>query len=140
MTTGEQMKRFLIALLIVAAAAASQAAEELHVQKKYGVKYVTGGMTSEQRKLFEQAAPKYPVQLYFHIEGSSQPITGVKVVARDVKDDVVLEVESEGPLLFFDTTGGRYTIEAEYKGEKISFTKDLVGRRYLVLEYKFHGS
>lgn len=133
------MRRFLIAFMI-AAAGLSQAAEELQVRKKYGVKYVTGGMTSEQRKLFEEVAPKYPVQLYFHLEGSDQPITGVKVVARDVKGDVVLDVESEGPLLFFETTGGRYTVEAEYKGEKIAFTKDLVGRRYLVLEYKFHGS
>lgn len=133
------MKRFLIALLMFAAGL-SQAADELQVKKKYGVKYVTGGMTSEQRKLLEEAAPKYPVQLYFHREGSDQPITGVKVVARDVKGDVVLDVVSEGPLLFFDTTGGRYTVEAEYKGEKIAFTKDLVGRRYLVLEYKFHGS
>jgi hypothetical protein len=133
------MKRILIALLIVAAGA-GQAAEELQVRKKYGVKYVTGGMTTEQRKLLDEVAAKFPVQLYFHVEGSGQPISGVKVVARDVKGDVVLEAESEGPVLFFDTTGGRYTIEAEYKGEKIAHTKDLVGRRYLVLEYKFHGS
>jgi hypothetical protein len=34
--------------------------------------------------------------------------------------------------------GGRFIIDAEYHGEKQSATKDLVGRRYLVLEFKFH--
>jgi hypothetical protein len=96
-------------------------------------------MTAEQRRLLDEMAPKFPVQLYFHVEGSQKPISGVKVVARDVKGDVVLEVDTEGPVLFFDATGGRYTIDAEYRGETLSFTKDLVGRRYLVLQYKFRG-
>jgi hypothetical protein len=97
-------------------------------------------MTAEQRKLLDEMAPRFPVQLYFHVEGVAKPITGVKVVARDVNGEVVLEVDSEGPVLFFDAAGGRYTIEAEYRGQKLSYTKDLVGRRYLVLDYKFSGS
>jgi hypothetical protein len=135
------MRNAVIAVLAALFLAhAAGAAEAIQVKKKYGVKYVSGGTTAEQRKLLDEMAPKFPVHLYFHVVGSAEPITGVKVVARDVKGDVVLETESEGPLLFFDAVGGRYTIDAEYKGETISMTKDLVGRRYLVLEYKFQGS
>jgi hypothetical protein len=117
--------------------AGAHAADELQVQQKFGVRYLSGGMTAEQRRQLDQMAPKFPVQLYFHVEGRAEPVSGVKVVARDVKGDVVLEVDSEGPVLFFDVIGGRYTIDAEYRGEKLSQTRDLVGRRYLVLEYKF---
>ena len=35
--------------------------------------------------------------------------------------------------------GGRFIIDAEYNGEKLTRTKDLVGRRYLVLEFKFRA-
>ncbi|MGH8631929.1 MAG: hypothetical protein ACREU7_14355 [Burkholderiales bacterium] len=134
------MRHLFAGLALLLLAFAGHAADELQVKRHFGVKYVSGGMTAEQRKLLDEMAPKFPVQLYFHVEGTAKPISGVRVVARDVKGDVVLEVDSEGPVLFFDATGGRYTIEAEYKGEKLSHTKDLVGRRYLVLEYKFGGS
>jgi len=132
--------KHLLAGLTLLLAVAGHAADELQVRKHYGVRYVSGGMTSEQRRVLDEMAPRFPVQLYFRVEGTAKPITGVKVMARDVRGEVVLEVDSEGPVLFFDAAGGRYTIEAEYKGEKLSYTKDLVGRRYLVLEYKFGGS
>ncbi len=134
------MRRLLVGLYLLSLAVSAHPADELVIKKQFGVKYVSGGMTAEQRRLLDAMAPKFPVQLYFHVVGTSKPISGVKVVALDVKGEVVLEVDTEGPVLFFDTTGGRYTIEAEYKGEKLSHTKDLVGRRYLVLEYKFGGS
>ena len=46
-------------------------------------------------------------------------------------NDFVLGSRSSGG------AGGRYTIEAEFDGEKQSMTKDLVGRRYLILDFKF---
>jgi hypothetical protein len=132
------MRRLVIVLALLFATGA-HTADQLEVKEKFGVRYVSGGVTAEQRRALDDIAPKFPIQLYFRVEGKADPISGVKVVARDVQDDVVLEVESEGPVLFFDATSGRYTIEAEYRGENLSFTKDLVGRRYLVLEYKFRG-
>ncbi|MND06741.1 hypothetical protein D3C83_282980 [compost metagenome] len=50
----------------------------------------------------------------------------------------MIEALSEGPYFYINPpAGGRFTIDAEYNGEKQSLTKDLIGRRYLVLEYKF---
>ena len=125
-----------LALVAVFTALAADAPE---VHKKYGVKYVSGGMDPEERKQMANIGRRFPIHLHFIVEGSDKPISGVMVTARDVKGEVYLEAESEGPLFFFEATGGRFTIEAEYKGEKLSETKDLVGRRYLLLEYKFRA-
>ncbi len=132
------MWRVFIAMTLVSACAVH--AQELpEVQSKYGVKYVSGGMSPDERKEMAAIGRKFPIHLHFVIEGRDTPISGVKVTARDVKGDVYLQAQSDGPLFFFEATGGRYTIEAEYNGEKLSQTKDLVGRRYLLLEYRFHS-
>jgi hypothetical protein len=123
-----------LALLITAPAIAD---DGVLTHKKWGIKYATGGMTEQEKASLQEMAPRFPVHLFFYVEGSDQPITGVKIIARDVRGDVILEAESEGPMFLFDTSGGRYTIEAEYRGQKLTETKDLVGRRYLVLQYAF---
>ena len=132
------MWKVLVAFALISAPvlAAKDAPEVL---SKYGVKYVSGGMTPDERKEMAHIGAKFPVHLHFVIEGSDTPISGVKVTALDVKGDIYLQAQSDGPLFFFDATGGRYTIEAEYKGERLSQTKDLVGRRYLLLEYRFRA-
>lgn len=132
------MIRMLIAVMLMLAAPAF-ADDGVVVHKKWGVKYVTGGMTKQEQAAMQEIAARYPIHLFFHVEGSDQPIKGVKVTARDVTGEVILEAESDGPMFLFDAVGGRYTIEAEYKGEKLSEIKDLVGRRYLVLQYAFRA-
>jgi hypothetical protein len=134
------MRKLLIALALLMAAPLLAADDAVVTQKKWGIKYVTGGMTEAEKTALQEVAARFPVHLFFYVEGSDQPIKGVKVTARDVRGDVILEAESEGPMFMFDTTGGRYTIEAEYKGEKLTETKDLVGRRYLILQYAFHAA
>ena len=47
---------------------------------------------------------------------------------------------SEGPAFYFNPPSGRWTIDAEYNGETVSKTVDLIGRRYIVLEFDFKGS
>lgn len=83
-------------------------------------------------------APRFPIQLYFRVEGSETPVSEVNVTVRDVQGDIVLEAQSEGPMFFVDADSGRYTIEAEYAGEILSETKDLTGRRYLRIKYRFN--
>ena len=105
--------------------------------KQSGIKYISGGVSEAQRKAIAKIAQKYPVQLLFSVEGKPEPVTGVKVTVINVMGKKQLEAESEGPLFYFTPDSGRWTMDAEYDGERISMTKDLVGRRYLVLEYKF---
>lgn len=125
-----------LALMAATAAMADEAALGIKVRKQSGINYISGGL-GDQAKAFEQVAPKYPVQLLFTQGGAHAQISGVKVTIRDVKGDALLEAVSEGPLFYANTPSGRWTFEAEYGGETISKTKDLTGRRYLVLDFDF---
>ena len=60
------------------------------------------------------------------------------VRVRDVRGEVVVETVAKGPYLYVNPpASGRFTIEAELGQEKLSMTKDLVGRRYLHLLFEF---
>lgn len=114
------------------------AAAEIEIHEQQGVRYVTGGGSAESDEEMKQLAARFPIHLVFAAGGLEEPIEGVNVTVRDVKGTVILEAKSEGPLLFVDVGSGRYTIEAEYAGEKQVQTKDLTGRRYLRLRYTFN--
>jgi hypothetical protein len=68
-----------------------------------------------------------------------QPIQGVKVTVRDIKGAPLIEAVADGPYFFFNPPSGRWTMDAEYAGEVVSRTVDLIGRRYILLEFKFKG-
>lgn len=129
-------------LLLAFAFPALQAADEVEppkVHKQGGSTYATGGTGASQRKAMFKIANKFPIQLIFEIEGQEADISGVKVTLTDQSGNVLIEAVSEGPYFYMNPpAGGRFIIDAEYNGEKLSMTKDLVGRRYLVLEFKFH--
>ncbi len=130
----------VVAILLTLCAPALHAdeAQAPIVHKQGGSSYVSGGGAEADRKALFKLAPKFPIQLIFQVGGEIQDVIGVKVTLRDQYGESMLEVVSEGPYLYINPpAGGRFTIDAEYNGEKQSQTKDLVGRRYLVLEYKF---
>jgi len=132
-----------VGLLIALAAPVLQAADEVEppkVHKQGASTYVTGGSGEEQRKAMFRIANKFPIQLIFELEGESTDISGVKVTLTDLSGYALIEAVSEGPYFYiYPPAGGRFTIDAEYKGEKQTMTRDLVGRRYLILEFKFHA-
>ena len=129
-------------LLIALSAPILRAADEVEppkVHKQGGSTYVTGGSGEAQRKALFKIANKFPIQLIFEVEGEATDISGVKVTLTDLSGNALIEAVSEGPYFYMNPpAGGRFTIDAEYNGEKQTMTKDLVGRRYLVLEFKFH--
>jgi hypothetical protein len=132
-----------VALVIALAGSALQAAEEVEppkIHKQGDTTYVTGGIGADQRKALFKVAPKFPIQLIFEVEGQPGDISGVKVTLTDQSGNVLIEAVSEGPYFYMNPpAGGRFTIDAEYSGDKQTKIKDLVGRRYLILEYKFHA-
>ena len=140
---GEEMRKvhYVLAGLLLALGTLPLHADDVappKVHKQGGSTYVSGGVDASQRKAMFRVAPKFPIQLIFEVHGEVDGVSGVKVTLRDIKGDAILEAVSEGPYFYINPpAGGRYTIEAEFNGEKRSMTKDLVGRRYLILEYKF---
>src|SRR3954463_11166605 len=119
--------------------AAGDEAEAPKIHKQGGSTYATGGIGEAQRKALFKIAPKFPIQLIFEVEGDKTDISGVKVKLTDQSGNSLIEAVSEGPYFYMNPpAGGRFIIDVEYNGDKQSTTKDLVGRRYLVLEFKFH--
>ena len=129
-------------LLLALAATLLQAADEVEppkVRKQGATTFVTGGSGEAQRKALFKIANKFPIQLIFEVEGQEGDISGVKVTLTDQSGNALIEAVSDGPYFYMNPpAGGRFVIDAEYNGEKQTMTKDLVGRRYLVLEFKFH--
>ena len=131
-----KLRNVLLALLLCVSVAHAQEAPK--VRKQGGSTYVSGGAAEADRKELFRLAPKFPIQLIFQLDGEIGAIEGVKVNVRDISGNVLIEAVSDGPFFYCNPpAGGRFTIDAEYNGQKLSQTKDLVGRRYLVLEYKF---
>jgi hypothetical protein len=140
---GEMKNRLIVVAILLALGTSALRADEAppQVHKKNGSTWVSGGLVEADRKALFKLAPKYPIQLIFQVGGEIDGVTGVKVTLRDQYGESMLEVVSEGPYLYINPpAGGRFTIDAEYNGDKQSQTKDLVGRRYLILEYKFAAS
>ena len=138
-----------IGLIVAASLAVALVVPELHaaneenspkVRKQGGTTYVTGGSGDERHKAFARIANKYPIQLIFAVEGDPAGVSGVKVKLSDLSGNALIEAVSEGPFFFINPpAGGRFTIDVEYNGDKQTVTKDLVGRRYLVLNFKFRA-
>jgi hypothetical protein len=112
---------------------------DIKVHKQSSINYVSGGVTAEERKELARIANKYPMQLLFTLEGHPEGATGVKVTVKDLKGDKLIEAVAEGPYFFLNPPSSRWTMDAEYEGETISRTVDLIGRRYIVLEFHFGG-
>ncbi len=99
---------------------------------------VSGGNDEAEVAQLEKLAPRYQIQLLFLRSEDKAGLTGVRVRVRNTGGDLVVETTARGPWLYVNPpAGGRYTIEAEHDGEVLSKTRDLVGRRYLQLEFAF---
>ena len=59
--------------------------------------------------------------------------------AGDVPGVVVAAATADGPIFFANPPAGRWTLEAEYEGEKFSKTVDVNGRFYITLSIQFKG-
>ncbi len=99
---------------------------------------VSGGNDEAELAQLEKLAPRYQIQLLFLRSEDKAGLPGVKVRVRNTAGDLMVETTTRGPWLYVNPpSGGRYTIEAEHEGEVLTKTRDLVGRRYLHLEFVF---
>jgi len=131
-----------LASLLVAPLAAGAGHEpfaDIKVHKQSGIPYVSGGKDEAERKEMQRIANKYPMQLMFTQDGKPDGVSGVKVTVKDMKGDHVIEAVSDGPFFYFNPPSGRWTMDAEVEGQTVSRTVDLIGRRYIVLEFHFKG-
>jgi hypothetical protein len=109
------------------------------VHKQSDIPYVSGGSTEDEARALHKVANKYPMQLRFAVGDDPSAGKGVHVTIRNLKGETVIDALSDGPVFYFNPPSGRWTIDAEYKGEVVSKTVDLIGRRYIGLQFDFKG-
>ncbi|MEK0430190.1 MAG: hypothetical protein RL001_2717 [Pseudomonadota bacterium] len=125
-------------LFFLAAQVSPSQAAEIKLQRQGEYTFITGGLSEDEVAFLEAQAPKYPIQLTFRKGGQTDGMKDFTVRVRDVRGEVVVETVAKGPYLYVNPpASGRFTIEAEWGQEKLSMTKDLVGRRYLHLAFEF---
>ena len=131
----------LVLLLLAAQTQAPVLADELKVSRQGEYTFISGGFSEEERAVLDVQAPKYPIQLIFRSAGAIDGVKDVTVRVKNVSGDLMVEAVSRGPYFFVNPpASGRFTIEAEFNQEKLTMTKDLVGRRYLHLVFEFNRS
>lgn len=117
----------------------SAQAEVIKVQRQGEYTFITGGIGDDEHAFLEAQAPKYPIQLVFRNNGLIIDNKDVLVRVKSVSGELMVEAKAGGPFFYINPpASGRFTLEAQFNGQSISMTKDLVGRRYLNLVFDFN--
>ncbi|MBI4522710.1 MAG: hypothetical protein HY695_02730 [Deltaproteobacteria bacterium] len=99
-------------------AAASPEKTEGFAQEKtvQGIRYITGGVSLEERKSMAARARGYNLRLTF--TGKAGRYLGdVKLLIQDETGKEILNTNADGPWFYIDLPPGKYTTKASFKGE-----------------------
>ena len=73
-------------------------------------RYVTGGVSEEERDAILRDAAPYNLWLVFAEQGTGNYLANVHVTVADAADRPVVDAVTEGPWLFAQLPPGRYTV------------------------------
>jgi hypothetical protein len=111
----------MLALAFVLGAVAGPASAQLPaVQTQGEIRYLSGGIGSDESEAIKAARDSYPLTLTLagKADGRDVYLSSVPVTIRDASGKTVLEVTTSGPYLLADLPAGRYEISARYAGEE----------------------
>jgi len=98
----------------------SSTASELPALQYYnGVPYITGGIGSDEARIFKEQRKSFPLSLNFgqQIGERTAFAADVQVVIRDENDATIFNANSDGPYCLIDLEPGQYTLHATYLGD-----------------------
>ena len=83
------------------------------------VKYITGGVGSDEAEAMRQAASRYPLAIELAARASPRAayVANVTIDIRDTHGRTVLSTTTDGPFLLASLPPGRYTINAQLEGQ-----------------------
>lgn len=112
---------FFICVILIAMSPGFQAAhsETTFIEEGFvnGIRYMTGGVGSEERAAMEQMAKDYDSKLVFALT-TGEYLANVEVIIRESGGKILLDAVSDGPLFFADLPPGQYEITASYKNQR----------------------
>ena len=106
--------------LLVAAAAAQTGALPA-VQQSGSVRYMSGGIGSDESQAMQAEGRQWPLTLEFTV--NTQPradyAANVQVTVHDAKNQVALQAKANGPFMLVKLAPGHYTVDALYGGKTL---------------------
>jgi hypothetical protein len=112
---------FVISAILIAMSTGFQAAhsETTFIEEGFvnGIRYMTGGVGTEERAAMEQMAKDYDLELVFAL-ATGEYLANVEVIIRESGGRIPLKAASDGPLFFVDLPQGLYEITASYKNQR----------------------
>jgi hypothetical protein len=87
------------------------------VQQQGAVSFVSGGVGETEMGEMKSMSARFPVELLFLAQSSpDRYLSQVKVQIKDNGGNVVLDTESQGPVLLAKMPSGRYSVSADSEG------------------------
>ncbi|WP_019448220.1 hypothetical protein [Cupriavidus sp. BIS7] len=135
---------FCVKSVAVAMAAVAVAVAVVHAQvpspeirESGGVPYVSGGVGIDDVSQMKALAPGFNVRLRFADESNGNSLSDVLIVVLDERNERVLRVRTEGPLLYMKLPPGRYLLAMAYL-DSVRQLPITVGRTPMQLTIGFH--
>jgi hypothetical protein len=135
-----QGRGLLLPCLLCLTLSATAAELTPRVHASGGIAYVSGGIGIEERQAMQDLTQPFNLRLSFSERGKGALLASAMVRIYDAADKLVLDVASEGPLLFLLLPEGRYRIEAEHAGIRLTKQVELGPKVNPALAFKWPSS
>jgi hypothetical protein len=103
---------------VVAAWPGAAALAESSGSTAQGHRFVTGGIAEGERAMLSEHHPSSGLWVVTAAEGTGAYLAGVDVAIKDSEGNRVLDTRLDGPWLLVDLDPGRYTVTADFGGQK----------------------
>ena len=116
------------AVLLAALSSSAHAAFNPPIRMAHGIEYMSGGIGSDEAKLMETVAPRWPATFEFAIKDhkGAEFASDVRVTVRDSHGAVLLDnVESAVPFMVARLDPGTFELEARLRGNTLKQTLQL---------------
>ena len=81
------------------------------------IKYISGGIGTDERTAMKGMSDHYNLKLVF-ASNEGAFLSNVKVIIQDANNRMIIDKESNGPWFFVDLPKGQYQVTASHDGKK----------------------
>ncbi len=100
-----------------------------------GIRYLTGGVSEEERDAIREQANGYNLWIWLARSGSGYFLSDVKVNIVDARGQPVLDTVTNGPWLLARVPSGRYTIRTDQSDAATTVSVGAAGHTVEVLRF-----
>lgn len=87
------------------------------VQTFVDVNYITGGVSIEEEAVLAEMAKDYTLKVVNALKCGDY-LNNINILIMDNSDNIMLEADTDGPLLYANLPAGKYTVYASAFGER----------------------